>query len=118
MAGIDATFHRLKVVGFLHPFGNEDMACGQSAPLDFGRWRLAIRGPLIGPDHAAQFHAGLGLDMHMRARLRAGRHIHALAIPVELHAMVGTANPVLLVAAEIQRNPTVGAKLIEKTRKS
>ncbi|MCY1558465.1 hypothetical protein D9M68_954030 [compost metagenome] len=52
--------------------------------------------------------------MHARAGLGCGRHVHALAIAVELHAVVRAADAVLLVAAEVQRHAAVRAELADQ----
>ncbi len=114
VAGVDAAFHGLQVVGFLQPLGHEHVARRQAAPFDLRRRRLLVLRPHIGPDHAGPLDARIGLDAHQLAGLRRRRHVDAAAVAGEFEPVVGAADAVLLVAAEEQRSAAVRAELVDQ----
>src|SRR5262249_47812933 len=67
-----------------------------------------------GPHHAGALDAGIALDPHVLARLRRRRHVDALSVDRELEAVIGAADAVLLVAAEIERRAAVRAELVDE----
>jgi len=114
VAGVDAAFHGLQVIGFLQPPGHVDMAFRQAAPLHLGQAGLGLGRPHVGPDDGTALDARIGLDAHAAAALRRRRHIHAFAQAVELQAVIGAADAVLFVAAEVQRHAAVRTELVDQ----
>src|SRR5438552_11680840 len=115
MAGIDAALDRLQVVALLPAFGGDAMRRRQMHPLEVRQRRLLRRRAHVGPDDAAQLHAGvrLELDAAAYAFARLGGQIHALAVHVVLPAVVRAAQPALLVAAEPERNAAMRAEFVD-----
>ena len=114
VAGVDAAFHRLKVVAFLQPLRDKHVAVGQRAPFDLRRRRLLLLRPHIGPHDAGALDAWVSLDAHGLARLRRRRHIDALAVARELQPVIGATNAVLFIAAEEQRGAAMRAELVDQ----
>src|SRR5262249_55441388 len=114
VAGIDAAFHRLKVIAFLQALRDEHVARRQIAPLDRGgRGLLALRSH-IGPDDAGALDAWIAFDPHVLAGLRRRRHVDALPVDRKLQTVIGAADAVLLVAAEVKRGAAVRAEFIDE----
>src|SRR5262249_2180345 len=70
----------------------------------------------IGPDQAVALEhlVALGLDLLRKGVVRRHvRHVEAIAVDVELPAVIGAAQPLVLVAAEEQRGAAVRAAVIE-----
>ena len=68
----------------------------------------------IGEQQPAQFAHRIGTDPHGLRRLaRLERPVDALALAVELPAVVAAADAVLLDEPEVQRGPAVGAMLLD-----
>jgi hypothetical protein len=114
VGGVDAALHGLQVAAGLHALGHEDTVRGQKAPFELRGRRLPVGRPHVRPDDAAALYAGIALDMHVRAGLGRRGNLHATAVSVELDTVVGAADPVFLVAAEIQRDAPVGAELVDQ----
>ncbi len=94
MAGIDAALDRLQVVALLPPLGGDAMRRRQMHPLEVRQRRLLRQRAHVGPDDAAQLHAGIGLELDAlahAARFRLGGQVDALAVHVVLPAVVGAA---------------------------
>ncbi len=117
MAGIDAAFHRLQPVAFLDALRHEALRVRHQREFPFRQGRPALRRPEMGPQHAATLdqRIGLELDPFGEAALhRLRRHLHALAVDVELPAVIGAAQPAFLVAAEPQRRPAMGTEFVDQ----
>jgi hypothetical protein len=114
MAGVDPALHGLQIAALLQALGNEDVSSRQGAPLDLRRSGLLLLRAHIGPHDARALDARIGLEAHALAGLRRGRHVHAFPMPVEFQPMIGAAEAVLLVAAEIERRAAVRAELVDK----
>ena len=81
----------------------------------FRQRRLLLGRAHVGPQHAAALDQRIGLQLDLLAEaalLRLRRHVDALAGVVVFPAVIGAAQPVLLVAAEPQRDAAVGAELV------
>src|SRR5262249_29259019 len=73
----------------------------------------------IGPDHAAFLEARIGLELDLLAEAAFGRlrrHVDALPGHVVFPAVIGTAQPFLLVAAEPQRYAAGRAELVHQAQ--
>ena len=88
----------------------------QRAPLKVRRSRLLVRRAHVAPEQAAQFNAGVALDVHVGTGLRRNGDVHASAISVKFDAVVSTANAIFLIAAEVQRHAAVRTKLADQAR--
>src|SRR5262245_757227 len=106
--------HGLEIVALLQAFRDEDMARRQVAPLDGRRRGLLSLRSHIGPDDAGALDAGVAFDPHVLAGLRRRRHVDALSVDRELQAVVGAADAVFLVAAEVEGRTAVGAEFIDQ----
>src|SRR5262249_20076589 len=107
-------FHGLEIIALLQAFRNEDVARREIAPLDSGgRGLLALRSH-IGPDHARALDAGGGLDPHVLAGLRGRRYRDAFPVDRALHALIGAADAVFLIATEVERRTAVRAEFIDQ----
>src|SRR3954464_13544803 len=85
-------------------------------PFESRQRRLVFGGPHIDPDDVTQLDARIGRQLDLLAepaRLRLGRHLGALPGHVVLPAVIGAAQPVLLVAPEPERHPAVGTELVD-----
>lgn len=114
VAGIDAALHGLEVVALLQALGDEHVACRQGAPLDLRRGRHLVVRPHIGPHDPGSLDAGIGLDAHLLAKVRRRGNVDAFAGAGEFQAVIGAADAVLLVAAEIERDAAVRAELVDE----
>src|SRR5436190_24036262 len=117
MAGIDAALDRLQVVALLPPLGGDAMRRWQMHPLEVRQRRLFRRRAHVGPDHAAQLHARVRLELDALAYaafFRLGGQVHAVAVHVVLPAVVRAAQPALLVAAEPERHAAMGTELVDE----
>ena len=77
--------------------------------------RLLLRRAHVGPQHAAALDQRIGLQLDLLAEAALGRlrrHLDALAGVVVFPAVIGAAQPAVLVAAEPQRDAAVGAELV------
>ena len=77
--------------------------------------RLLLGRAHVGPQHAAALDQRIGLQFDLLAEAALGRlrrHLDALAGVVVFPAVIGAAQPVLLVAAEPQRDAAVRAELV------
>jgi hypothetical protein len=115
--GVDAAFHGLQVVAFLQPLGHEHVALGQVGPFDAGWLGLLVLRAHVGPDDAGALDARVAGDGHALAHLRLVgrlRHVDALAVDVELQAVVAAAHAVVFVAAVVERHAAVRAELADE----
>ena len=103
VAGIDAALHRLEVVAFLQPLGVVAVRRRQRGPFELRQWRLQLRRTHIGPQDPAAFDQRIGfqLDLLAEAAFRWLRwHLNALARVVVFPAVIGAAQPIVLVPAK------------------
>ena len=117
MARIDAALHRLQPVAFLQTFRSEALFARNRAEFPHRLRRLLVRRPHIGPDHAALFDHGIGIQLDLlgiAAFRRLRRHVDALAGHVVFPAVVGAAQPAFLVAAEPQRYAAMRAEFVDE----
>ena len=115
VAGIDAAFHRLQPVRFLEALRHEAVARRHHGELPLRQRRLLLGRTHVGPQHAAALDQRIGLQLDLLAEAalaRLRRHLDALAGVVVLPAVIGAAQPVVLVAPEPQRDAAVGAELV------
>ena len=115
VAGIDAAFHRLQPVALLQPLRHEAVARRHHGELPLRQRRLLLGRAHVGPQHAAALDQRIGLQLDLlavAALARLGRHLDALAGVVVFPAVIGAAQPVVLIAAEPQRDAAMGAELI------
>src|SRR6516165_2600408 len=78
--------------------------------------RLELRRTHIDPDDVAQLDARIGRQLDLpaeAARLGLGGNLGALTGDVVFPAVIGAAQPVLLVASEPERYAAVGAELVD-----
>src|SRR5712691_3102480 len=93
------------------------MAAPDRRPLVLAERRLMLRRARAGPQHTAALHQRIGLELHPRAKLRVvrlRRNFDALTRDVVLPAVIRTAQPVLLVAAEPERDSAMSAELVHQ----
>ena len=62
VAGVYSAFHRLQVVAFLQPLGDEHVTGRQVSPLHAGRRGLLVRRTHVGPHHAGALDARIAID--------------------------------------------------------
>src|SRR5690242_17019246 len=99
--GIDATFKALQPVALLPDLGEGAMLRWCLCPAEEGWLRPQVRGAHIRPDDAPGFVGWIGSDAHTVAKVALGRlrwHVHALAVHIELPAVINTADAVFLIA--------------------
>ena len=73
--------------------------------------------PHVGPDDAAQFHGRVGGGGHLGREIAVGRlvhHVGALAVDVELPAVIDAAQAAFFVAPQPQRRQPVGAQFLQQ----
>ena len=88
----------------------------QHGPLEFRQRRALVLRPHIDPDPAAPLGGRIGLHPHLAPVVGLGRlvrHLHAIAVHIELPAVIDAAQAAVLIAAEIERGAPVGAFLVE-----
>ncbi len=115
VAGVDAALHRLQPVRFLQPLRHEAAVGRHHGEFPFRQRWLLFRRTHVGPQDAAALDQRIGLQLDLLAEAalgRLGRHLDALAGVVVFPAVVGAAQPVLLVAAEPQRHAAVRAEFV------
>ena len=115
VAGVDAALHRLQIVALLQPLGVVAMRGRQHRPFELRQRRLQFRRPHVGPQNPAALDQRIGLQLDLAAEAAFGRlrrHLDALAGVVVFPAVIGAAQPVVLVAAEPQRHAAMRAELV------
>ena len=104
VGGIYAPLQRLQPVAHLPVFGYVAVGFRHLGPLEIRRrWRLAARLAQVGPDYAALLQGGVGGDAHLGVKVAVRgfvHHIQAVAVHVELPAVVHAAEAALLVATQ------------------
>src|SRR3954451_15666708 len=116
MGGVDAALHGLQIVALLRALGNETAAVRDLRPLERGQGWLQSRWAHVDPDNVTQLHAGIGLELDLLAEpalLGLRRNFDALSGDVVFPAVIGAAQPVLLIAAEPQRHAAMGTELVD-----
>ena len=117
VAGIDAALHRLQPVAVLQPLRRVGLLRRHHGELEFGQSRLVFGWPHVGPQHAATLDQRIRTQPDHRAEsapLRLRRDLHALSGHVVFPAVIRTAQPAFLVAAEPQRHAAMRAELIQQ----
>ena len=117
VAGVYAALERLEPVAVLQALGEVAIVVGAGRPREVGQLRLEVGRAHVGPDNAATLLAGVGGDAHLVLEVALGglgRHVDAVAVHVELPAVVDAAEAVLLVPAEEEAGPPVGAEVVEQ----
>src|SRR5262249_9076574 len=114
VARVDAAFKRLQPVALLQPLRDVALRPPHPRELELRQWGLSLRRAQIGPQHVAALHQRIGLQLDLLAEarlLRLRRHVDALPGPIVFPAVIGAAQPVLLIAADPQRGATMSAEL-------
>ena len=117
VARIDAALQRLQPVAFLIALGNVALLLRNHAKLIFRQGRLLVGGAHVGPQHAAALDERIGLQLDLLGVTgfdRFGRHVDALARIVEFPAVIGTAQPAFLVAAEPERRAAMRTEFVDQ----
>ena len=115
VARIDAALHRLQVVALLQPLAVVAMRGRQHRPFELRQRRLQLGRPHVGPEDPAALDQRIGLQLDLLAEAALGRlrrHLDALAGVVVFPAVIGAAQPVVLVAPEPQRHAAMRAELV------
>ena len=115
--GVDAALDGLGVVVLLEVPGDVAVAVRHARPLELRhRLHLLLRAH-VRPEDAAALPDGVGLQPDLVPEVavgRLGRHVDAPAVDVELPAVVGAAEAVLLVAPEEEVGVAVGAEAVDE----
>src|ERR1700685_2100773 len=115
MHRIDAALERRLPVALLRAVGYEAVRAGRGGPFEIRRRRFLRPRAHIDPDHVAHLGARIRRELDLAAEAAfgwLGWHLDALAGDVVFPAVIGAAQPVLLVAAEPQRHAAMGAELV------
>src|SRR6266481_1405981 len=118
MARVDASLHGLQPIAFLKALGDEALLGGDSGELPFRQRRLLLGRPHISPQHRPALHQGIGFELDLLAEAALARlrgNVDALAGHVVFPAMIGAAQAGLFVTREPERNPAVGAELVDQS---
>ena len=97
------------------PLGVVAMRGRQRRPFELRERRLQFRRPHIGPQNPAALDQRIGLQLDLAAEAAFGRlrrHLDALAGVVVFPAVIGAAQPVVLVPPEPQRHAAMRAELV------
>ena len=116
VAGVDLALEALEVVGAQVPLLLPAVLRRQRGPFELGQGRLPVLRPHIGPDIAAPLGGRIGFGPHLAPEVGLGRlvrHLDAVAVHVELPAVIDAAQAALLVAGEMERGAPVRAFLVE-----
>ena len=118
MGRIDRALHRLRPVALLQLLRDVAVALGDVRPLELRQLRQGQVGRThVGPDVAAPRASGVGRhpDLFPELRLRRFRgHVQAVAVHVELPAVVDAAQAALLVATPVELRLPVGAAPLDQ----
>src|SRR2546428_11524164 len=93
-------------------------ACRVLEPFEARVWRHFVPRPHVEPDKAAAFNRGVRGNVYLlpvRLSFDAVRQVNALAVHVELPAVVDAAQTVFFVSAKEERRATMRAISIETT---
>ena len=117
---VDADLHRLQPIAFPQTLEGEDMGVGGAETVEVGKLRRLTR-PHVGEDDAVLFDHGvrgcLDLFVHFRA-FRLARLFDALAVAVEMPAVEGAAQPVILKPPETEIGAAMRAGTIDQAKLS
>src|SRR5216683_4105839 len=114
--GVDAAFERLEPVAFLPYFRDVAMALRYLSPLERGGRRHQFARSQIGPDHPAHLGSRISRQVDLVAELLGLVHlIDAIAVDIELPAVINAAQTRLFVASEPQRGASVRTELVDQT---
>jgi len=115
MRGVDAALQRLQPVALLPHLRAVPVAFRHLGPLESRRRRHPLAWSHIGPDHPAGLRRRVGRQADLVAELLRFVHlIDAVAVDVELPAMIDAAQARLFVAPEPQRGAPMGAEFIDE----
>ena len=118
---VDPALDGLGEVALLDVPRNVAVRVGSVGPLELGHLRRELLGAHVGPQDSGPLPHRVGHNGHLvseRALRRLSRHVHATACRVVLPAVVGAAQPVLLVAAEEEVRPAVRASALDQPHPS
>src|SRR6266478_5154378 len=118
MARVDASLHGLQPIAFLKALGDEALLGGNGGELPFRQRRLLLGRPHISPQHRPALHQGIGFELDLLAEATLARlrgNVDTLAGHVVFPAMIGAAQAGLFVTREPERNPAVGAELVDQS---
>ena len=117
---VDADLHRLQPIALPQTLEGKDMGVGGAETVEIGEFRRLTR-PHIGEDDAVLFDHGVrgGLDLlvHLRA-FRLARLFDALAVAVEMPAVEGAAQPVILEPPETEVSAAMRAGTVNQAQLS
>ena len=116
MDGVDAALQPLQPVAPLHHLVDAPVGLRHLRPLELGHRRLQLGRAHVDPDDVAHLRRGVGGDLHLVLEVALGGlggHVDAVAVHVELPAVVDAAQPGLLVAAEEEAGATVRAVVVD-----
>ena len=116
MRGVDVALERLQPVAFALDEEHVALVLGQQDRLEARQRRRRLALAHVGPDQAVALEHLVALRLDpLGERLVGGnvRHVDAVAVDVELPAVVGAADALVLVAPEEQRRAAVRAAMIE-----
>src|SRR5437588_2433669 len=117
MAGVDAALERLQPIAFLDALGDVALLGWNGGEFPLRQRRLPLGRAHIGPQYIAALDQRIGreLDLLAEAAFRGLRgNLDALAGPVVFPAVIGAAQPVLLIAADPQRGAAMRAELVDQ----
>ncbi len=116
--GVDAALDGLRVVVLLEVPGDVTVAVRHARPLELGHRLHVLLRAHVRPEDAAALPDGVRpqLDLVPEVAVRGlGRHVDALAVDVELPAVVGAAEAHLLVAPEEEVRVAVRAETVDQS---
>src|SRR5262249_15894910 len=117
MAKIDAVFHRLQIVAFLQPLGDETLRWIDLGPLQRRRRWLHGGWTHVSPHDSGFLDAGVRLQLDVLAKAALfglGRQVDALPGHVIFPAVIGAAQAAFLILAEPERDAAMCAKLVDQ----
>ena len=121
MRGIDIALQRLHPVAFALPAGHQCLFRRAQQRFERGKgWRHFALAQ-IDIDEPAALGDLIGAGLYLAAEILFGRqvrHIEAIALGVELPAVIDAAQPALLVAPEEQRGAAMGAAVVQDADRS
>ena len=119
MRRIEITLDPLQIIGGLVHLDDQQPVGRQAEPRKFGKWRLEVVRPHIGPYQPASLAHGIGCNTELlgeRPRRRLGRRLNHAAIARNLPAMIEAAQTARLIAPVSQRGASMRAELIDQAQ--
>ncbi len=116
MRGIDIALQRLHPVAFALPAGHQGLFRRAQQRLERRKGRRHFPLPQIDVDEPAALGDLIGAGLYLAAEILVGRqirHVEAIALGVELPAVIDAAQPALLVAPEEQRGAAMRAAVVQ-----